>query len=141
MRAWSFLGALTFLVWAGTIPIRASLGSEARSVQAGVFTAEQAERGAKIYEEVCVACHQPEEFSEGAYMDGWAGQKMSDLIEHIRATMPQDNPGSLKRADYVDVGAFLLKINGVPAGDSEMDNDSAKEIVIEGPFHPSPDGQ
>lgn len=139
MRTYSLFGALAFATGLNGPATGASAKSEPRSVQTGVFTADQAERGAKVYEGVCISCHQPDAFSQGAYMDSWAGQKVSDLIDHIRATMPEDNPGSLKRTDYVDVAAYLLKINGVPEGDSEMDADSVKEIVIEGPFKPAND--
>ena len=85
----------------------------------------------------CQGCHQPEEFGDGAYLEGWSGLPIHDLIEHIRTTMPQDNPGSLKRKDYVDVAAYLLKINGLPEGASEMDTASVKLILIEGPYRPS----
>ncbi len=110
---------------------------ETRSVQSGVYTEEQAERGAKVFEETCLACHQPDEFGDGAYIDGWSGQTAHDMIELIRATMPQDNPGSLKRKDYVDVAAYLFRMNGLPTGDVEMDVNSVKQIRIEGPYHPS----
>lgn len=113
-----------------------STESESRTVQAGVFTQEQADRGAKIFEDVCKACHQPDEFGDGLYLESWSGQTMSDLIEKIRATMPEDNPGTLKRSEYVDLGAFLLDLNGLPKGESEMDASTVKEIRIEGPFGP-----
>jgi mono/diheme cytochrome c family protein len=110
-----------------------------RSVQSGVYTEEQAERGAAIFEETCLACHQPDEFGDGAYIDGWSGQTAHDMIEHIRTTMPQDNPGSLKRKEYVDVVAYLFRMNGLPAGDAEMDVNSVKRIRIEGPYRPGLD--
>ena len=112
---------------------------ETRSVQSGVYTEEQAERGAKIFEETCVSCHKPGEFGDGAYMDGWSGQTVHDMIELIRTTMPQDNPGSLKRKDYVDIVACFFRMNGLPAGDAEMDVNSVKRIRIEGPYRPSGD--
>lgn len=112
---------------------------ETRSVQSGVFTEEQAERGAKVYEGTCMNCHKQGEFGDGGYIESWSGQTAHDLIEQIRATMPQDNPGSLKRKDYVDVVAYLFRINGLPTGDSEMDVNSVKHIRIEGPYHPGGD--
>lgn len=105
-----------------------------RSVQTGVFTAAQAERGAQSFQSSCQECHEPEEFSDGAYMDGWSGQFASDMIEQIRSTMPQDNPGSLKHMDYVDIAAYLFQLNALPTGDTEMDVESAKSVVIEGPY-------
>jgi quinoprotein glucose dehydrogenase len=107
---------------------------EPRTTQAGVFTAEQAERGATLFEEACLSCHQPDEFSQPGYMDGWVGQTADDFMELIRTTMPQDNPGRLKRAEYIDLVAFLFRENGLPEGEAEMDTQSVKEIRIEGPF-------
>jgi mono/diheme cytochrome c family protein len=107
------------------------------SVQAGVFTAEQAERGRASFEGSCQSCHEPSEFGSGAYLEGWAGQTASDLIEQIRTTMPQDNPGNLKRKEYVDVVTYLFQTSGLPAGETEMDAESAKRIRIEGPFGPA----
>lgn len=105
-----------------------------RSVQSGVFTAAQAERGARAFEASCQECHQPEEFSDGGYMDGWSGQTANDLVEQVRSTMPQDNPGSLKRKDYVDIAAYFFQLNALPTGESEMDAENAKTILIEGPY-------
>jgi cytochrome c len=112
---------------------------ETRSVQSGVYTEEQAERGSTVFHEICASCHEASEFGDGAYIDGWSGQTANDLIEEIRATMPQDSPGSLKRKEYVDIAAYFFRMNGLPAGDAEMDADSAKKIRIEGPYRPSGD--
>jgi mono/diheme cytochrome c family protein len=115
----------------------ASAQEEPVSVQTGVFTAEQAERGRAAFEGSCQSCHEPSEFGSGAYLEGWAGQTASDLIEQIRTTMPQDNPGNLKRKEYVDVVTYLFQTSGLPAGETEMDAESAKRIRIEGPFGPA----
>jgi quinoprotein glucose dehydrogenase len=119
--------------------ILASAQGETRTVQAGVFTQEQADRGAGIFENRCKACHQPDEFGGGLYLESWSGQTMGDLIEKIRTTMPEDSPGSLARSEYVDVGAFFLSLNELPTGDSEMDASTVKAIRIEGPFGPRQD--
>jgi S-disulfanyl-L-cysteine oxidoreductase SoxD len=117
-----------------TVLVAASQEEETRSVQSGVYTDAQAERGLEVFEGTCIACHQPDEFSDGGYLDGWSGQTAHDMVEHIRETMPQDSPGSLKRAEYVDVAAYLFQLNGLPAGDTEMDAESVKKIRIEGPY-------
>ena len=49
---------------------------------------------------------------------------MGDLFDRIRTTMPQDNPGKLSRDQYADILAFVLKANGYPAGQKEMDRRS-----------------
>jgi mono/diheme cytochrome c family protein len=117
-----------------TMAVYAAPAGEPRTTQAGVFTADQAERGSKVFEETCLSCHQPDEFSQPGYMDGWVGQTANDFMDLIRTTMPQDNPGRLKRDECVDLVAFLFRENGLPVGESEMDMKTIKEIVIEGPF-------
>lgn len=112
---------------------------ETRSVQSGVYTEEQAERGAGIFDEICARCHKSGEFGDGGYIDSWSGQTANDMIEEIRRTMPQDSPGSLERKKYVDVVTYFFRMNGLPEGDAEMDADSAKRIRIEGPYRPSGD--
>jgi mono/diheme cytochrome c family protein len=137
-RLWEGLGLGLGLALLTAI---AAAQEASRSVQSGVFTAAQAERGAKVFQTVCQGCHQPEEFGDGAYMDGWSGQMASDMIEQIRSTMPQDNPGSLKRPEYVDIAAFLFQLNALPTGDAEMDVDNAKNILIEGPYGSASNGR
>jgi mono/diheme cytochrome c family protein len=136
MRGNRLLSGLPLLT---TFLLASAQEEETRSVQSGVYTEEQAARGAKAFEGVCSSCHRPGEFGDGAYIDSWSGQTAHDLIEQIRNTMPQDNPGSLKRKDYVDLVAYLFRMNGLPPGDAEMDVESVKHIRIEGPYHPGGD--
>jgi mono/diheme cytochrome c family protein len=129
----SHLGLVGILL--STVLYASSQEEEMLSVQSGVYTEEQAERGTRLFEEKCRSCHKPEQFANGGYVEGWSGMTADDMIEQIRATMPEDNPGSLKRGEYVDVAAYLFQMNGFPTGDTEMDVESTKRIRIEGPFH------
>ena len=115
-------------------------GSE-RSVNDGVFTAEQAERGADIYAQHCVECH-------GTNMRGgpaspgvaglefkflWNGKTVGELYESARTKMPPGKAGLLSDQEYVDVMAAILKGNGFPVGDdSELlaDKKLLDEILI-----------
>jgi hypothetical protein len=47
--------------------------------------------------------------------------------------MPKNDPASLTPGEYAQVVAYLLKINDVPAGESELpaDSDALKKIRIE----------
>jgi len=120
----------------GVFAITLSLSAQdgATSVQAGVYSQEQADRGEQLFGEACLVCHQPEEFADGGYMDGWSGMNVNDLVEFIRSTMPEDNPGRLKRQEYIDIVAFLFQKNGLPAGETEMIRKELKNIHIEGPY-------
>ena len=104
------------------------------SVQDGVYSDAQAERGEKFFGEACMVCHQPEEFSDGGYMEGWSGQNVNDFVELVRSTMPEDNPGRLKRREYIDIITYFFKLNGLPAGENDLERKSLRGIQIEGPY-------
>jgi len=127
------------LIWTATAgALGAALSLVAQegptSVQSGVYSEEQAERGEKSFGETCIVCHQPEEFADGGYMEGWSGQTVDDFVEFIRSTMPEDNPGRLKRSEYIDIVAYFFELNGLPAGDSPMERNHLTKLQIEGPY-------
>ena len=125
---------MALLVGVFAIALSLSAQDEATSVQSGVYSQEQAERGEQLFGEACMVCHQAEEFAAGGYMDGWSGMNVNDMVEFIRSTMPEDNPGRLKRQEYIDIVAFLFQQNGLPAGETEMVRKELKNIHIEGPY-------
>ena len=103
------------------------------SVRDGIFTTAQAERGAAVFEEVCMRCHQPEQFTGPGFIGAWSGQTVDALFEVIRTTMPEDNPSSLKKRDYAAVLAYLFSLNGIPAGETDLPSltRKLKQIRIE----------
>ncbi len=90
------------------------------SVLDSVYTVEQAARGDELFVRVCLDCHLPEEFSKGGYMNSWAGQSVADLLEYIQFNMPEDNPGTLSDVQNFEVMAYILSLNGIPAGPREL---------------------
>ena len=59
---------------------------------------------------------------------------MYDLFKTLKTTMPEDNPGSLMRQQYVDIVAYLLKFNEVAfTGDLPMDAEALKKVMIKKP--------
>jgi hypothetical protein len=50
----------------------------------------------------------------------------------VATTMPQSNPGSLKRREYLDLVAYILSLNDMPAGGEELPAtpEALKKIVI-----------
>ena len=44
--------------------------------------------------------------------------------------MPREEPGSLKDETYIDILAYLLQQNGMPAGKTELKADSAQLKAI-----------
>ena len=99
-------------------------GAEARqaggSVLDGVFTADQVARGERTFREVCAACHDTVEFSGGRFRITWVGLTAGDLFDTIATLMPEGDPGSLSPAQYASVVAYLLDLNGYPAGETAL---------------------
>jgi sugar lactone lactonase YvrE len=102
------------------------------SVLDGVYTEAQATRGQADYLQHCAACHGSGLNGNGEapalvgaeFISDWAGLTLGELFDRIRNTMPQDNPGKLSRDVYADTLAFVLKANGYPAGQKEVDRRS-----------------
>ena len=96
---------------------------------AGVYSAPQAARGETLYRQHCVACHGTQlEGSPAAALTGPAfrarwedgSHTLDDLYYIVRTLMPNTAPGSLSRAEYADVVAYILKINGYPIGEADL---------------------
>ena len=95
-------------------------GQSGGSVLDGVFTESQATRGEATFRRVCSACHDTNEFSGGRFRLTWVGQSAGDLFDTIATLMPEGDPGSLTPAQYAGVVAYLLQVNGYPAGEVDL---------------------
>lgn len=106
----------------------APTAAQERTVSDGVFTAEQAARGAEVFREQCAACHGAELMGSemgaplvGAdFVRGWSGATLWEFADFTNATMPQDAPGRLTAAELNDVVAFIFQSNEYPAGSDEL---------------------
>lgn len=90
---------------------------------AAFYTEPQARRGQRAFRQVCSDCHYTSEFKGPVFTDVWARRTARDLYRELRRTMPDDNPGGLPRQTYVDVMAYILELNGYPAGPDELPPD------------------
>lgn len=130
MRSWVLsLGSCLVLVAV------AGAAQDKRSVKAGVYTAAQAERGQSVYRSKCASCHAPNRFTDDFFYQSFAGKPLWEMFDVISDSMPEDNPGSLKKEEYADVIAYLLQLNKFPAGASELpiDRDALSAILMEKP--------
>jgi mono/diheme cytochrome c family protein len=90
------------------------------STSTGVFSAAQASKGEQVFGNICQGCHNTAGFSNDKFKETWNGRPVSDLFEQISESMPDDAPGSLPKTDYLQVVAYLLKLNGQPAGKEDL---------------------
>lgn len=108
---------------------------------AGVYTAEQADRGKAAYDYDCAACHLDDLLGDGfspplvgePFNFRWNALSVDDIYQSLFATMPQGAPASLTPQGYIDIIAYMLQRNEYPAGDTELptDSDALKEIIID----------
>jgi len=96
---------------------------KAVSTNSGVFTSVQASRGEQTYMSICVSCHPKGTYTAPAFREKWNGSPLSELYGFVSTSMPKMEPGSLEPDEYAQVIAYLLKINGAPAGKSELPTD------------------
>lgn len=107
-----------------------------KSQWSGVYTVEQADRGADVYYEQCALCHggtldgyaledmEAPELVGPDFAEFWGDYTLGDLYEKMEAFMPQDDPGSLPSQKYADVLAFILQSGKYPAGSVELPPDA-----------------
>src|SRR5687767_934900 len=92
------------------------------SVNDGIYTAEQAKRGAVVYKQICETCHgatlgggdMAPALTGPDFMATWSKQTMGDLFTRVHEDMPQDNPGTLKPEQAADSIAYVLSFNKFP---------------------------
>ena len=128
----------TLLLFAATV-VAAALSVPAaaqdRTVNDGVYSAEQATRGRAAYRAQCAACHAENLFGGemapglkgSGFTGGWSGATLWELADFTQATMPQDAPGRMSVQELNDVIAYILQENDYPAGAEELAIDLANQ--------------
>jgi mono/diheme cytochrome c family protein len=97
-----------------------------RTTLSGVYSDSQAARGKNVYYGSCRSCHSTSEYTGARYKDLWEGHTLLDVFTYIKEQMPSNEPGSLPPESVVDVIAYLLNINTMPAGKQELTADSTQ---------------
>lgn len=136
-------GLVSSLVGAALSPLVIETArAQGRTVWDRVYSKAQSTRGEAAYKLSCGYCHKDD--LTGGFMDDgvgravplagpqafnatfetrWKDQTLGDMVFVIASTMPKESPTSLPLNAYVDIVAFLLDKNGVPAGDADLTAD------------------
>ena len=136
MRRWWLRSTLVLAVVTATAALAQSTP---KSVWSGVYTAAQASRGADFYTSTCARCHgddlegieRASALAGATFTQRWDGATLKKLFERLEE-MPPDNPAArLTPQQYIDLLAFLLSANNVPAGSTPlaMDKDALAAIT------------
>jgi mono/diheme cytochrome c family protein len=106
---------------------------ESLKASTGVYTEAQATRGKDIFGTICSSCHNIASQSGATFAKRWNGVPLSELWLVMTETMPKDDPGALTEKERADVIAYMLKINALAAGTTDLSTDPEvlKKIVID----------
>ena len=130
---------LGFIIASATFVIAVAVSGQAqKTVWDGVYTEEQAKRGADVYAEKCAMCHgdslggveSAPALTGPAFFANWEGETLNALFDRIRMSMPQDNPGSLSRTQNADIIAHMLRVGGYPAGSTALEGQAGALTAI-----------
>jgi len=138
-----FVGCFVLFCGIGTVHAQEGMS---KSTSAGVFTEEQAQRGASAYNVKCSGCHGIKLLSIGpqfpslagkSFRNGWVGKTIAEKFEFARKMMPPKAGGSFDDQTYLDIVTYILRFNKIPAGGQPLTPDLQllKQIVIEAPPH------
>lgn len=121
------------LLAAGALVLVAAVSAqEGGTVNNGVFTATQGERGEIKYLRTCRECHERNLMGGGyddippikgeEFLSNWISWSVGDLFDFIQNEMPpkeKDRVG-IEPGDYADILAYILVQNGFPSGQAEL---------------------
>lgn len=110
------------------LAVTGALAQDKKTVWSGVYDAKQAERGAELYSRTCAACHgqdlegieQALPLAGGPFAQRWDGSTLKKLVERIEEMPPDDPNKRLSDQQNIDVLAFLLSANKIPAGTTPL---------------------
>jgi S-disulfanyl-L-cysteine oxidoreductase SoxD len=121
-RACVILGLAVLLFFDSTSTPRSSEESNTDTI---VYSEEQAHKGHDLYNEHCASCHGAALEGQGSlplsgatFRARWADDRHSvdDLFYIVRTLMPYGQPATLSKQEYIDIIAYILMVNGYPAG-------------------------
>jgi hypothetical protein len=103
----------------------ADAASSPAPLSRGAYTTAQAARGERAYRTSCNSCHAPSAYTGESFTQLWVGRTAYDLVSLLRRTMPNDDPGGLPKQQYVDIVAYLFRLNGYPPGVRALSSEDA----------------
>src|SRR5688572_16961536 len=154
MRFSASHGATFFFLAFASLLLSAGNGASAaetsqKLVLDGVFSQAQAGRGRTAYKRYCADCHLANLQGDGIeppltgslFIDAWREDYLTSLYDFIQTRMPKsrDNePGSLKEKEYLDILAYILSENEFPNGSKELTMDDLGNVMLTGHDGPAP---
>lgn len=105
----------------------------------GVYSKAQADGAKAQYDKICAECHaftvatrkKPEDLLLGdePFLKKWEGKTIDELVSVIVLTMPNDGSAVVSEAEALNLMAYILQQNGMPAGTTPLTKDTASALL------------
>ncbi len=127
LKFWSLLLFLSSTVLSG------------QEFQQASFSADQAARGADLYQQNCAACHlanltgsfEAPNLADRSFRSNWANRRVEEFVDMLQRTMPPQAPGSLDQSQYLDISAFLLEANNIGASATALSLSAGNVLFLD----------
>lgn len=111
---------------------------QTKTVWDGVYTQQQATRGAGSFAASCARCHAAEanggeegrNLAGKTFWDSFRESTVDHLLDYVSKNMPNGAGGTLSANTYADLVAYILSRNDLPAGSTELTKESAVGVQI-----------
>jgi len=132
-------GRLRLLLAASFATWVVAVGASQKTTNDPVYTKAQADGAKAQFEKMCAECHaftvaakkKPKDkpLGDDPFFDGWSGRPLSELINLIVLTMPNDGSAAVNEKEATDLVAYMLQQNGFPAGDKPLTKETASAVI------------
>ncbi len=118
--------------------------AEGKSIWDGAYTEAQAARGKSAYNTSCAGCHREDLTGYQGVLNGnrfwehWREDSLKSFFNVTKMTMPRGAPRSLTDQQYLDIVAYVLQVNGLPAGNTELTSSLLEKTQLIGKEGPQP---
>src|SRR5262245_14936301 len=127
----------SLVLGASLLALPALASGQAAGPPAASYTAAQAESGKAIFEQTCASCHSPDlTGGEGPPLVGapflytWSGQTVAGLLKFVQNNMPMSAPGTLTPESALNVVAYVLSRNKIPAGTTPLSATTNAVVLV-----------
>ena len=129
----------TALKFWGLLFLLSSTVLSGQEFQQASFSADQATRGADLYQQNCAACHladltgsfEAPNLADTSFRSNWANRGVEEFVDMLQRTMPPQAPGSLDQSQYLDISAFLLEANNIGASATALSLSAGNVLFLD----------
>lgn len=138
MKVLAITASMAVLSTAVVLRASSNSGPQKTSVD-GIYTKAQADGAKAQFDKICAECHaftvaakkQAADLPLGdePFLKKWEGKAIDELVSVIVLTMPNDGSAVVSEAEALNLTAYILQQNGMPAGAAPLTKESAAALL------------